>query len=184
MQNLRDKLLKAGLVSQDQVKKAEEKPKPKARPPAPAPQKLQVADEEERQRREAFAVHDAEVAEARRKEAAKVAEARMQSERARTLRSLVQQHKLTGTLGEVSFHYVKRSGKIGKLALTPELAGLLEGGEAAVVEDPGQPECVVVPSAAAEIFYKVDPKAIRFWAGPQKPMGFDAVGGQGDQSEA
>ena len=100
----------------------------------------------------------------------------MQSERARTLRALVQEHKLKDTLGEVAFHYVKRSGKIGKLALRPEIAALLEGGAAAVVEDPGQPECVVVSSAAAEKFYKVDPKSIRFWAGPHKPVGFDEVG--------
>jgi uncharacterized protein YaiL (DUF2058 family) len=193
MQNLRDKLLKAGLVTQDQIKEAE-KPKPAPRP-APA-KKAQPAQgespahggpqpkgglparlsEEERQRREAFALHDAEVAELRRKDAAKAAEARMQSERARTLRALVAEHKLQGTLGEVAFHYVKRSGKIGKLALTAEIAQLLERGDAAVVEDPGQPECVVVPAKAAETFYKVDAKSIRFWAGPQKPLGFEDVG--------
>ena len=171
MQNLRDKLMKAGLVSQEQVKHAEEKGKPKPKP------KVDLrAEEEERQRREAFALHDAELAEQRRKEAAKVAEARKQSERARTLRALVQEHKLRDTLGEVAFHYVKRSGKIGKLVLTPQIAKLLEGGMAAVVEDPGQPECVVVPGQAAEKFYAVDAKSIRFWAGPQKPVGFDDVG--------
>jgi uncharacterized protein YaiL (DUF2058 family) len=171
MQNLRDKLLKAGLVSAEQVKKAEEKGKPKARP-KPDPK----AELEERQRREAFAAHDAEIAEEHRREAAKVAEARKQSERARALRALVQEHKLRDTFGEVPFHYVKRSGKIGKLVLTEEIARLLEGGNAAVVEDPGQPECVVVPGEAASRFYAIDPKAIRFWAGPGKPVGFEDVG--------
>jgi uncharacterized protein YaiL (DUF2058 family) len=171
MQNLRDKLLKAGLVTSDQVKKAEEKGKPKERP-RPDPKKA----EEERQRREAYAAHEAEVAEQRRKEQSKVHEARMQSERAHKLRALVAEHRFREAPGEVHFHYVKRSGKIGRLALSADTAGLLERGEAAVVEDPGQPECVVVPSGAAEKFYAVDPKSIRFWAGPRKPVGFEDVG--------
>jgi uncharacterized protein YaiL (DUF2058 family) len=169
MQNLRDKLLKAGLVTADQVKNADKKPERKKDPPRPQ------RSEEERQRREAFAARDAEVAEQRKKELAKLQESRMQSERAHKLRALVQQHRITET-GDTHFHYVKRSGKIGRLLVTAETAKLLEGGVAAVVEDPGQPDAVVVPSKAAEKFYAVDPKSIRFWAGPQKPVGFDDVG--------
>ena len=166
MQNLRDKLLKAGLVSENQVKEAETRKPPKPRFDA-------KKAEEDRVVAAAFAERQAEVAEERRKEAAKAAESRLQSERARTLRALVQEYKYHDAPGEVSFHYVKRSGKIGKLALTPALAALLEGGQAAVVENPGQPECVVVPSTAAEKFYAVDVKSIRFWAGPHKPVGFE-----------
>jgi len=165
MQNLRDKLLKAGLVTAEQAKQAD-------KPAKPDRKKL----EEERQRREAFAARDAELAEERKKELSKLQEARLQSERAHKLRALVQQFRIQEPLGEVTFHYVKRSGKIGKLLLTAETAKLLEGGMAAVVEDPGQPDCVVVPSKAAEKFYAVDVKAIRFWAGPQKPVGFEDVG--------
>ncbi len=184
MQNLRDKLLKAGLVSADDVKKAEQK-----RPPRPEPRREPRSEsrsesEEERKVREAFAAREAEKAEERKREAAKAHEARMQSQRAKALQALVREHKMQDALGEVAFHYVKRSGKIGKLALKAELAGLLEKGQAAVVEDPGQPECVVVPAKAAEKFYAVDPKSIRFWAGPDKPVGFEDVGGEGGDDSA
>ena len=174
MQNLREKLLKAGLVTNDQVKQAEtKKANTRPLPPRPDPKKA----EEERQRREAFALHDAELAEQRKKEQARLLEARKQSERAHKLRALVQEFRIEEPIGEVTFHYVKRSGKIGRLLLTPETALLLEKGLAAVVEDPGQPDAVVVSSAAAGQFHAVDPKSVRFWAGAQKPTGFEDVGG-------
>ena len=177
MQNLRDKLLKAGLVTSDQVKQAETRKE--NRPPPPPRPHPEISDEE-RQRREAFAARDAEVAEARRKEQAKLQEARLQSERAHKLRALVQQHRLQEPIGEVSFHYAKRSGKIGRLLVTQDTAQLLEKGLAAVVEDPGQPDAVVVSSKAAELFHAIDPKSVRFWAGAQKPTGFEDVGGTGE----
>src|SRR5438309_7506049 len=130
MQNLRDKLLKAGLVTEKQANEAERTQK--------APKKHREREEklsaEEEQRRAAFAAREAEVAEARRKEAAKVAEARMQSERARRLRQLVEANRVREP-GEVTFHYVRRSGKIGRLDVSLEMQKKLEQGAAAVVED-------------------------------------------------
>ena len=171
MQNLRDKLLKAGLVTEKQAKESAREQK-QASPRAHREREQQIS-EEERQRREAFAAREAELAEERRKEAAKQAEARMQSERALRLRQLVETNRVREPPGEVNFHFVKRSGKIGRLAVSPETAKLLESGAAAVVEDPGQPEHAVVPSEAAKRIYEVDPQAIRFWFGPEKPIGFE-----------
>lgn len=181
MQNLRDKLLKAGVVSEKDVEEAErkkrdERPRPAARVRPAAAQPGSPGSEEERQRREAFAARAAELAEERRKEAARRAEAQMQSERAHAVRRLVEEHRIREKAGEASFHFVKRSGKIGKLLLSPETAKLLEAGSAALVEDPGQPEPAVLPSAAAQRVYAIDPRAIRFWNGPQKPIGFDDPG--------
>jgi uncharacterized protein YaiL (DUF2058 family) len=170
MQNLRDKLLKAGLVTEKQAKEAERSGK---KPQATVKQKQKAESEEERQRREAFAQREAELAEERRKEAAKKAEAREQSERALRLRQLVDKHRVHERPGEVNFHFVKRSGKIGRLAVSPETAKLLENGAAAVVEDPGNPEHAVVPSDAAKRIYEIDRQAVRFWFGPEKPIGFD-----------
>lgn len=169
MQNLRDKLLKAGLVSEKQAQESERKNKPQGN----IKQRQDAQSEEEKQRREAFAMHEAEQAEVRRKEAAKRTEAKAQSERAHKLKHLVEAHRLREPPGEVSFHFVKRSGKIARLALSPATAALLESGAAAVVEDPGQPEHAVVPGEAARRIYEVDPKAIRFWFGPEKPIGFE-----------
>ena len=170
MQNLRDKLLKAGLVSEKQAKEADRKA---AKPQGTVQQKQQSLSEEERQRREAFALREAELAEERRKEAAKKAEARQQSERALRLRQLVDKNRVREPPGEVNFHFVKRSGKVGRLAVSPETAKLLENGAAAVVEDPGNPEHAVVPGDAAKRIYEVDKQAVRFWFGPEKPIGFD-----------
>ncbi len=170
MQNLRDKLLKAGLVTEKQAKEAEQRTPRKHR------EREAQASVEERQRREAFAAREAELAEERRREAAKAAEARMQSERARQLRQLVESNRLREAPGEVNFHFVRRSGKIARLAVSPETAKMLESGAAAVVEDPGQPEHAVVPAEAARRIYEVDPQAIRFWCGPDKPIGFSDAG--------
>jgi uncharacterized protein YaiL (DUF2058 family) len=173
MQNLRDKLLKAGLVSEKQANEA-------AREKRPPKQQHRAREEqlsaEEQQRRDAFAAHEAEQAEERRKEAAKVAEARMQSERARRLRQLVESNRLKDKKGEITFHYVRRSGKIGRLDVSAELQQKLESGAAAVVEDPGSPDCAVVMAEAAKRIYEVDPHAIRFWFGPEKPIGFSDAG--------
>ena len=172
MQNLRDKLLKAGLVSDKQAQEAARA----ERPPKKHREREEAQSVEEKQRRDAFAAREAELGEERRKEAAKVAEAKMQSERARRLRQLVESNRLREAPGEVSFHFVKRSGKIGRLALSPETAKLLEGGGAAVVDDPGSPDHAVVPADAAKRIYQVDPQAIRFWFGPDKPIGFSDAG--------
>ena len=173
MQNLRDKLLKAGLVSEKQAQEAAREQRP---PKQQHRAREQQVSREEQQRREAFAAREAELAEERRKEAAKVAEARMQSERARRLRQLVESHRVKSEKPEATFHYVRRSGKIGRLDVTLDLQGKLESGAAAVVEDPGSPDCAVVLADAARRIYEVDPQAIRFWFGPEKPIGFSDAG--------
>jgi uncharacterized protein YaiL (DUF2058 family) len=176
MQNLRDKLLKAGLVSEKQAQQAARDQKPPKQ--AHRAREEQVSAEEQ-QRRDAFALREAEQSEERRKEAAKVAEARMQSERARRLRQLVESNRVASDKdkkGEATFHYVRRSGKIGRLDMSAELQQKLESGAAAVVEDPGSPDCAVVMADAAKRIYEVDPNAIRFWFGPEKPIGFSDAG--------
>jgi uncharacterized protein len=172
MQNLRDKLLKAGLVSEKQASEAARELRQPKGTHRLREEKLSL---EEKQRRDAFAAHEAEQAEERRREAAKVAEARMQSERARRLRQLVESNRIAGK-GEVTFHYVRRNGKIGRLDVSRELQEKLESGAAAVVEDPGSPDCAVVMADAAKRIYEVDPHAIRFWFGPEKPIGFSDAG--------
>ena len=99
----------------------------------------------------------------------------MQSDRARRLRQIVESNRIDDP-GASMFHYVRRSGKIGRLALGSETQKLLESGGAAVVEDPGAPDCAVVPAEAAKRIYEVDPHAIRFWHGPEKPIGFSDAG--------
>jgi uncharacterized protein YaiL (DUF2058 family) len=173
MQNLRDKLLKAGLVTEKQAQQAAREERQTTG--KTHRQREQAISEEESQRREAFAAREAELSEERRKEAAKQAEARMQSERARRLRQLVETHRIREA-GEVSFHYVRRNGKVGRLDVSVKTQQSLEQGAAAVVDDPGSPDCAVVSGEAAKRIYEVDPQAIRFWYGPEKPIGFSDAG--------
>src|SRR5205823_8370407 len=123
MQNRRDKLLKAGLVTEKQAQEAAKDQRQGSAKPHRAREKQVSA--EEQQRREAFAAREAELAEERRKEAAKAAESKMQSERARRLRQIVQAHRIDDP-GAGLFHYVRRNGKIGRLALGAETQKLLE----------------------------------------------------------
>jgi len=181
MQNLRDKLLKAGLVTEKQVEKALTDHKRSPKPPRPQPR---AQSPEEAQRAAAFAARDAELSEQRRREQAKAAEAKQQSERARSLRALIAQHRMQDTLGEVSFHFVRRSGKVGRLALTPAIARLLEDGAAAVVEMPGETDPALLLSDIAKKAWAIDPRAIFFWAGPQKPIGFDSEADISESSAA
>jgi uncharacterized protein YaiL (DUF2058 family) len=197
MQNLRDKLLKAGLVTETQVKKALEPPKPPPKPARPPqqsrpqqrpPQPQRALSETEQQAQQAFRAREVEVAEARRKDAAKAAEAKAQSERARALRALVQKHLQAQAaagvpFGEISFHFVRRSGKVGRLLVTAETQALLEQGAAAVVENPGQPDPVVLPAESAKEAYRIDPRSVFFWNGPQKPIGFEDVAEQAPETE-
>src|SRR5207248_11383463 len=136
-----------GLVTDKQAQEAAKQQRQDS--PKKHREREKQVSEEERQRREAFAVREAELAEERRMEAAKQAEARMRSERGRRLRQLVDTHRVREA-GEVSFHYVRRSGKIGRLDVSMETQKNLEQGAAAVVEDPGSPDCAVVPGEAAK----------------------------------
>ena len=135
VQNLRDKLLKAGLVTEKQASEAARD----TRQPKKHREREAKETAEEKQRREAFAAREAELAEERRKEAAKVAEARMQSERARRLRQIVESNRIDDP-GASMFHYVRRSGKIGRLAVEPGVdGGLVQATDLdATTAEPGQ----------------------------------------------
>src|SRR3954468_14455225 len=106
MQNLRDKLMKAGLVTEKQAQEAERDQRQGT--PKKHREREKAESQEEKERREAFAGREGELAEERRKESARQAEARMQSERARQLRQLVEAHRIRDA-GEVAFHYVRRN---------------------------------------------------------------------------
>ena len=71
---------------------------------------------------------------------------------------------------------MRRNGKVGRLGVSAETQMMLEQGAAAAVDDPGSPDCAVVPADAAKRVYEVDPQAIRFWYGPEKPIGFSDAG--------
>lgn len=173
MQNLRDKLLKAGLVTAEQAEKAETsdetRPRPdrgRERPESPAgpwvvarlqplasiPKLPPLAGSKASQR----------------------LEAKQQLERDRRLREKVLAAQVTVEPGERTFYFVTRKNRLRRLELSNAQAEALEQGGLAVVErpDPAQIEHALVPGELALALVAEFPKAVRFLNAPGSPVGF------------
>jgi uncharacterized protein YaiL (DUF2058 family) len=164
MQSLRDKLLKAGLVSKEQVEKAEQKkeesarpaqtkerrPKPENRGPVPKLPPLPGSPEYQR------------------------LEAKKQVALDRKIRELVLAAQVGLEHGTRTFYFVTRKSRLRRLELSESQAGRLEQGELAVVErpDPDKIEHALVPSDIASAILKLSPKAVRYLNSKESPVGF------------
>jgi len=154
VQSLRDKLLKAGLVTQEQAKKAEAPPAPSAPEPAlddsriPALPPLPGSKAHQR------------------------LEAQKQNDLNRKLREVAKAGQVTREEGARTFHFMTRKGKLRRIDLSEGQAQQLEAGTLAVVEspEPGQIEHVLVSAETAEAMAKLSDKAVRFWNRPGAPQ--------------
>ncbi|MBW2703788.1 MAG: DUF2058 family protein [Deltaproteobacteria bacterium] len=183
MQNLRDKLLKAGVVDKKAKKKADHKARlsRKAKKQQPKHKELEAKAEAQRKQRyeeeqQAKRSKDAELEAARRKEAevrnAAVAsqdEARREEEndlRARyRMRELLQATMfLPKTEGPVSFNFVARSGGIRSLQLSAALVRDLSEGRLGVCQLPGRERWGLVQRDVIEQVLAVEPALVRFFA--------------------
>jgi uncharacterized protein YaiL (DUF2058 family) len=170
MQNLRDKLMKAGLVTEGDARRVESEPRRPARnrseAPIPKLPPLPVPNNKEFQR----------------------LEAKRQLELDRQIRELVQGAQVEPPPGTHTFYFVTRKNRLRRMLLTPELAARLEKGELAVVErpDPGQIEHAIVPADIAERLLSLSEKSVRFFNKPGAAVGFisDAELGQRQKAEA
>lgn len=175
MQNLRDKLLKVGLVDKRRKQAAETEARRERKQKTAAEQ----AHEEELRQQE-YAARLAAEAEAQRRLEAERAEERAQHERRHRVRSIadrwsIRQHKP----GPQRFYFAQRSGKIGRFQISAETAEGLSQGALAIVErqaDPGgtlalSETHVLVPWEAAERVLAIEPQAVRFWARSSQPIG-------------
>jgi len=179
MQNLRDKLLKAGLVSAEQAEKAQKTPEPalgpeqrRDRPERAAPQAkpggpLMVAR---------FQPLSAipKLPPLAGSKASQRLEAKRQQERDRQLRDRVLAAQVPVDPGERAFYFVTRKNRLRRLELSPAQAEALEQGRLAVVErpDPAQIEHALVPAELALALVSEFPKAVRFLNAPGAPVGF------------
>jgi len=174
MQNLRDKLLKAGLVSADQAAEAAQAPRP--RPPA---QKEESARPPPRPasgplipvRREPLLPKLPPLPGSRE---AQRLESRKQLEQDREVRERVSSAMVPLVPGERTFYFVTRKNRLRRLELSAEQAAALESGVLAVVErpEPGQIEHALVPAATAEALLRDFPKVVRFLHRAGEPVGF------------
>lgn len=166
MQSLRDKLLKAGLVTEDQARKSTETKRAPAARPAPSPAAMSVPKLPPMPGSREY----------QRLESAK------QQQLTQELRARVVASQVALEPGEHTFHFVTRKGKLRRLDLSPSQAARLENGELAVVErhDPAQIEHALVPASVAEELLGLSEKVVRFLARPGNPVGFTPVSDEPD----
>lgn len=184
MQSLRDKLLKAGLVSEEAAKKAESEkkavPKSSAAPrrddrppprrddrPPPRRDDRPYTPREDTSRLPKFAPLPGSK-EAHRQQAKK------QLESDRNLRERVLATQVAKETGDTPFYFVTRKNKLRRLELSADQAKKLETGELAVVErpDPDQIEHALIPADVARELIPNHPKAVRFLNAPGAAVGF------------
>jgi hypothetical protein len=185
MQNLRDKLLQAGLVSAEQA--AEAAARPEKPPPArdagraPTAQLGRPLVKREVASGPLIAVRPQPLATPVPKlpplpgsREAQRLESRKQLEADRTLRERVSAAQVALEAGERAFYFVTRKNRLRRLELSGEQAAALESGALAVVErpEPGQIEHALVPAAEAEALLREFPRAIRFFNRSGEPVGF------------
>lgn len=184
--NLRDKLLQAGLVTEDQAKKAEadlkrkeergaapgkpgggrrderrgpgpERPEVKSRPKREPTEAERIAAEEAAARRE----HEQFLAREREENRKRAVLDRQRQEK---LRALATAHEIAER-GDEAFHFVTRKNRVLRMYLTPMQVQRLEEGQLAVIEKPLPAELsyALVTRAAAEEAVSVDVRAVRFY---------------------
>ena len=173
MQNLREKLLKAGLVSAEQAKQAEGRLKAdQARSPRPAERSRQAEDPAPPEPRLEGRIPRLPPLPGSRDY--QRLQSKKQLELDRRIRELVVQAAVPLDPGDETFHFVTRKGRLRRLDLTPAQHNRLEKGELAVVErpDPGQIEHALVPASAADLLLALSAKAVRFFNKPGSAVGF------------
>lgn len=178
MQNLRDKLLKAGLISADQAAEAT--------PKAPAGHRATPSPTKAGRPSGAEAPTDAPLIPVRRepllpklpplpgsREAQRL-ESKKQLEQDREVRERVSAALVPLSPGERTFYFVTRKNRLRRLELSAQQALALESGALAVVEqpEPGQINHALVPAATAEALLRDFPKAVRFFNRAGGPVGF------------
>lgn len=190
MQNLREQLLKAGLISESDKKKAEvEKPR---EPPRAAPERARPSSPRPPQRDARPSpggggsargggrpVRDAPIpklpplADPNNKEFQRL-EAKKQLELNKQIRDLVLAAQVPVELGTHTFYFVTRKNRLRRMEMTPEQAKLLETGKLAVVErpEPSMIEHSLVPAETAEKLFGLQERAVRFFNRTGAPVGF------------
>jgi hypothetical protein len=183
VQNLRDKLLKAGLVSATQAAEAATKPEaPAPRRPAAPPAAAARPSRQPREaagplipvRREPLLASVPKLPPLSGSREAQRLESKKQLEQDRTLREQVSAAQVPLQPGERAFYFVTRKNRLRRLELSLEQAAALESGALAVVEkpEPGQIEHALVPKEAAEALLRDFPRAVRFFNKSGEAVGF------------
>ena len=169
--NLRDKLLKAGLVDKKQKQQADLEDR---RDKKQKSQDKQAEEAAERQR--LYAEQQAREAEEQRQREAERKEERARHELRHRVRNICERWAVRSRKpGDRRFYFVKRNGRIGRLMVNDGFYDQLLIGSLVVVESvPDEETHVLLPPDAALRVAELDCTAVRFWAHSQKPVGYIA----------
>jgi uncharacterized protein YaiL (DUF2058 family) len=162
MQNLRDQLLKAGLITEEQKTKAEaqlERKGPKRReeskPKAEAAQQPQQKQDQAQQ-------------------APKISKKQLMKQPVNRMLDLsdpktlkiyqaIEAHRSRAeTKGDMPFHFTLRDGRVRKMFVNRVTSEALESGKLAIVEDGDPNRHVIVDAQAVPLIREVDTEAVRF----------------------
>lgn len=184
MQNLRDKLLQAGLVKPEDAQRAETAKAAAQRPRnevAPPPRRNGSSGPRHNggpgpvaSRPPVRELAIPKLPPLPGSKAHQRIEAQKQREIDAQLRELVLTAQVPVERGEKTFFFVTRKGKLRRLELSEAQAKLLEEGKLAVVErqEPAQIEHSLVPPETAAKMFVLLPKAVRFFNREGAPVGF------------
>lgn len=172
MQSLRDKLLKAGLVTEDAAKKAEAD-----KAPSPAPVGRSRPPSTSAPRRDAAPPPSVRIPKLPPLPGSKEAHrllSKRQLELDRAIREKVHAHQVPMEPGATTFYFVTRKNRLRRLELTESQAKALETGALAVVErpDPDKIEHALVPPEVAQELLALSARAVRFLNRPGSQVGF------------
>lgn len=163
MGDLRDELIKKGLVSSRRAKELSHAEKARKKKLG----KKQVKQLETRTRQQLLEREQARREADRQRETSRMGE-QEQKELTHRLVQLLADHKLTGRVhGPRRFHFVSRKGTIPFLELNEQTAKGLENGEVAICDLPdSDPETfLLVPAEIARRARELDPDCVLFFEG-------------------
>lgn len=159
--SLREQLLKAGVVSKKDVKKAEQDLKTQRRVAQGHKRaSSELRAEEEARRAEAVeAAHQRRIAERLEREAAKA-----ERERLWQIRQIIDKNTVRSR-GKVRYHFRKPDGRVGRVEVSDAVAWKLRCGEAAialrsVVRDGEEEQIVLISAAAANRLGELAPEVV------------------------
>jgi uncharacterized protein YaiL (DUF2058 family) len=171
MQSLKDKLLKAGLVSQEAAQKAESAP---ASRPAPPRREERPARHDERPRPAPSNERVPRFAPLAGSSAWNREQSKKQLALDKKLRETVLAAQVVIDDGATPFYFVSRKNKLKRLSLTEAQALRIQSGELAIVErpDPDKIDYALVPVATAVVLHGLSPRAVRFCKSAELQVGF------------
>jgi len=147
MGDLREKMLKAGLITEDQAKKATQVERQVVQQKG-----HRQADRERQERQRAGAVQQDQRAAAERERGARERQVQLDDETKGRLKQLAQSGKLEGrTRGQRRWYYTSRRGVVPYLEVSDEVIQLLEQGGAAIAEAPSGDAWLITRECAQKL---------------------------------